>query len=92
MSKLLFRPVGIVTGILAGMTGRKLFGGLWNLLEDEQPPKPDERSVLLGKLALALALEGAVFRLVKGLAEYGSRQAFTRLTGSWPGPSARRED
>jgi Protein of unknown function (DUF4235) len=92
VSKLLFKPIGIVAGILAGLASRKLFRGLWKIVDDEQPPKPDERSALVGKLALALVLEGAVFRLVKGLAEHGSRQAFSRLTGSWPGAAARRED
>lgn len=91
MSKLLFKPVGIVAGILAGLAGRKLFKGLWRVVDDAQPPKPEEQSASFGKLAVALILEGAVFRLVKGLAEHGSRQAFTRLTGSWPG-AARQED
>lgn len=33
-------------------------------------------------------MEGALFRLVKGLAEHGSRRAFSRLTGKWPGERA----
>lgn len=85
MSKLIFRPVGIVAGVLAGLVGKKLFQRLWRLIDDEQPPKPEQRPVTIGKLALALTLEGALFRLVKGLAEHGSREAFSRLTGSWPG-------
>ena len=36
-------------------------------------------------LALALVVEGALFRALKGLADHGSRRAFARLTGSWPG-------
>ena len=87
MSKLIFRPVSIVAGLLAGLLGKKLFKGLWRVVDDEQPPKPEERPVPIGKLVLALALEGALFRLVKGLAEHGSRHAFSRLTGSWPGES-----
>jgi hypothetical protein len=87
VSKLIFRPVSIVAGLVAGLIGKKLFRGLWGVADDERPPKPEERPVPIGKLALALALEGALFRLVKGLAEHGSRQAFSRLTGSWPGES-----
>jgi hypothetical protein len=30
-------------------------------------------------------LEGAIFRAVRGVFDHGSRQAFSRLTGSWPG-------
>ncbi len=91
MSKLIFRPVRLVAGILAGLTGKKLFEGLWRVVDDRQPPKPDEQPVSIGKLVLALALEGAVFRLVKGLAEHGSRRAFAGVTGSWPG-TARQAD
>lgn len=87
MSKLIFKPVGIVAGVLAGLLGKKLFQRVWGVVADEQPPKPDQRPVTIGKLALALVLEGALFRLVKGLAEHGSRQAFSRLTGTWPGES-----
>ncbi len=85
MSKLIFRPVSIVAGLLAGLVGKKLFQGLWKVVDKQEPPKPEERPVAIGMLALALALEGALFRLVKGLAEHGSRHAFSQLTGSWPG-------
>ena len=92
MSKLLFKPVSIVTGIVAGLVGKRLFSGIWRVVDDERPPKPDERPAPLGKLVLALALEGALFRLVKGLAENGSRRAFSRVTGSWPGERRQEAD
>lgn len=85
MSKLIFRPVSIVAGLLAGFVGKKLFRSLWRALDKQEPPKPEERSAAIGMLALALAIEGALFRLVKGLAEHGSRHAFSQFTGSWPG-------
>jgi hypothetical protein len=87
VSKLIFRPVSILAGLVAGLIGKKLFQRLWGVVDDEQPPKPEERPVPIGRLVLALALEGALFRLVKGLAEHGSRHVFSRLTGSWPGES-----
>ncbi len=85
MSKLFFRPVSIVAGLLAGVAGKQLFRGIWRILDREEPPKPEQRPAPLGMLALALAIEGALFRLVKGLADHGSRHAFSRLTGAWPG-------
>ncbi|HST32302.1 MAG TPA: DUF4235 domain-containing protein [Solirubrobacteraceae bacterium] len=93
MSKLIFRPVSTVAGLLAGLLGKKLFRGLWTVLDKDEPPKPEQRPVAIGMLALALAIEGALFRLVKGLADHGSRHAFSQLTGSWPGerpPEAQR--
>jgi hypothetical protein len=85
MAKLIFKPVGLLAGLISGLVGKKLFQRVWGAIDEQQAPKPQEQLVPLGKLALALALEGALFRLVKGLTEHGSRQAFSRLTGSWPG-------
>ena len=37
------------------------------------------------QLVVALAIEGAIFRAVRGLVDRGSRRGFYRLTGVWPG-------
>jgi hypothetical protein len=91
MSKLIFAPVSIVAGIAAGLVGKKLFQSLWGVVDDAEPPKPEDRPVPIGKLAFALAFEGALFRLVKGLTDHGSRHAFSRVTGSWPGERPREQ-
>jgi hypothetical protein len=83
--KFLFLPVSIVVGVLAGLISKKLFDLVWGLIDDEEAPEPKHREIDVAKLVPALALEGAVFRLVRGMADHGSRQAFLRLTGSWPG-------
>ncbi len=83
--KFLFLPVSIVVGVLAGLISKKLFDLVWGLIDDEEAPEPKHREIELAKLVPALALQGAVFRLVRGMADHGSRQAFLRLTGSWPG-------
>ena len=83
--KFLFLPVSIVVGVLAGLISKKLFDLVWGLIDDEEAPEPKHREIEVAKLVPALALEGAVFRLVRGMADHGSRQAFLRLTGSWPG-------
>jgi Protein of unknown function (DUF4235) len=85
MAKLIFKPVGLIAGVISGLIGKRLFQRIWGAIDERQPPRPQERLAPIGKLALALALEGALFRLVKGLAEHGSRQAFSRATGTWPG-------
>jgi uncharacterized protein DUF4235 len=85
VSKLLFLPVSIATGLLAGFLGKKMFGVIWGLIDDEEPPKAEHREVDPAKLVLALAIDGAVFALIRGLVDHGSRHAFTRVTGKWPG-------
>jgi Protein of unknown function (DUF4235) len=83
--KLVFAPIGIVAGLIAGLIAQKGFERLWAVLDDEDPPEPDQRDATYPKLVAALLLEGAVFRLTKGLVDHGVRGGFARLTGRWPG-------
>jgi hypothetical protein len=85
MSKLLFIPFSILAGLVAGFISKKAFDGVWGLIDEEEPPEPEHRETTWTKLAVALALEGAIFRMTRGLAERGSRLGYERLTGSWPG-------
>jgi hypothetical protein len=83
--KLIFAPIGIVAGLLAGWVAQKAFERVWSIVDDEEAPEPDQRDAPLPKLAAALVVEGAVFRLTKGLVDRGVRRGFAGLTGTWPG-------
>lgn len=83
--KIMFVPFGIGGGLVAGIAGKKLFELMWGFVDDEEPPEPEHRRAPLWKLAVALALEGAIFRAVRGLVDHFSREGFARLTGEWPG-------
>src|SRR3978361_449926 len=80
--KLVFTPISIVLGLLAGMLGQKIFEKLWGLVDDEEPPSPEHREFSWPKLIAALLVEGAIFRLVKGLTDHA---ALRRFAGA-PGP------
>jgi Protein of unknown function (DUF4235) len=86
--KILFLPFSIAGGLIAGFVSKKLFEQVWGLIDKEEPPEPKHRAVSVGKMAAALALEGAIFRMVRGLADHGSRLGFAKVTGSWPGEEA----
>lgn len=81
----LFAPIGILAGLGAGFAAQKAFERLWAAIDEEDPPEPEDRRVSYPKLAAALALEGAIFRLVKGGVDRGARLGFARATGAWPG-------
>jgi Protein of unknown function (DUF4235) len=83
--KIMFLPFSVGGGLLAGFAGKKLFELFWGLIDEEEPPEPEHRRITLWKLAAALAIEGAVFRAVRGLVDHFSREGFAHLTGSWPG-------
>lgn len=85
MQKVLFIPFGIVAGLIAGAIGRYAFDKAWSLIDDQEPPEPEHREASMAKLGIALALEGAIFRAVRGLAEHGARRSFAKTTGTWPG-------
>lgn len=86
--KFLFLPISIVGGIVGGLIGKKIFEAVWGVIDDEEAPEAKHRAVPYGKLAVALILEGAIFRLVRGFVDHGSRHGFERLTGAWPGEEA----
>ncbi len=83
--KFIFAPIGIVLGLIAGMAASKIFQQIWGLIDKEEPPKPEHREFSWPKLVAALVVEGAIFRLVKGLVDHGTRTSFAKVTGSWPG-------
>ncbi len=81
---LLFKPFGILSGVLGGIVGKKMFDRAWGLIDEHGPPEPHDRGVRLGKLAAALALQGALSQVIRGLADHGTRRGFSALTGEWP--------
>ncbi len=86
--KLVYLPIGILSGLLAGLIAKKIFEQLWGVIEDREPPAAKHREIEYPKLVAALLLEGAIFRVVRGLVDHGARRGFARLTGTWPGEEA----
>jgi len=85
MARILFAPISIAGGLLAGFIGSKLFEFIWGRIDDHEPPEPADRQTTWLKLGVALALQGAIFRLVRGAFDHGARRAFLRGTHTWPG-------
>jgi Protein of unknown function (DUF4235) len=85
MSRIILAPIGIVAGLLAGLLAKKLFDFIWSRVSDEEAPRPEHHQVTWPRLVAALIIEGAIFRLVKGIVDRETRAGFHRLTGTWPG-------
>jgi len=88
MAKVMFIPFSIGGGLLAGMLGRKLFEQVWGMIDKEEPPHPEHRAISVPKMLIALALEGAIFRLTSGALDHWARRGFERFMGTWPGEEA----
>lgn len=85
MAKLLFIPVSIIGGLIAGVLSRKIFDQVWGLIDADEPPESKHRDVSWAKLIAAAVIQGAIFRGMKAAADHSTRRAFARTTGSWPG-------
>lgn len=84
MSKL-FTPISLIAGLLAGQVAKKVFTFVWGKARDEEAPHPKHREIAFGQLLIALVIEGAIMRLVRGLVDHGTRHAWARTMGEWPG-------
>ncbi len=85
MAKVFFIPISIVGGLIAGAISRKILDQIWGVFDDEEPPDSQHRDIQWGKLVIAAALQGAIFRVMKEATDHYSRRAFYRTTGTWPG-------
>jgi hypothetical protein len=83
--KFLFLPFSIAAGFIAGAIAKQLFEALWGAIDDEEPPDSQHREISLGKLILAEALQGAIFRATRKVVDHQARRAFAGTTGAWPG-------
>ena len=83
---LIYKPFGIILGILAGLLGKRLFNFAWTKIDDEEPPKGTDRAGAVGqdprrRRAAGRDLQGHARVVVDRYGAIG----WTYLTGSWPG-------
>lgn len=87
-AKILYRPFGLVTSVLAGALSGLLTKAVWRRLsrsEAADPPQALQSEYALREILAAAALQGAVFAVVRALVDRGGARAFQRWTGEWPG-------
>ena len=86
MTKVLFIPVSVIGGLLAGLVGRKLFDQVWGLIDEEEPPKPTTRQASWPQVLGAAAVQGITFKVTRTAVDRAGARAFEHVTGTWPGP------
>jgi hypothetical protein len=82
---LIYKPIGIVLGILAGLVGKRLFNFAWTKLDDEDPPKGTTEQAPWVKLLGAAALQGVIFKTTRVVVDRYGAVGWRYLTGVWPG-------
>src|SRR3954451_3918915 len=83
--KLLYKPFGIVFGVLAGLLSKRVFELIWSKFDDEDPPKPTTKYAPWGKVLAAAAVEGITFKVTRAAVDRAGAKGFDHLTGVWPG-------
>jgi hypothetical protein len=83
--KLLYKPFGIIFGILAGVLSRKLFNRIWALIDTEEPPDATTQHATWPKVLTAAAVQGATFTATRAAVDRAGAYGFEHLTGVWPG-------
>jgi Protein of unknown function (DUF4235) len=85
MIKLLYKPFGLVLGMLSAIAAGKLSNMVWRTLsgQDTTPSAMDEHRHW-GEIAAAAAVEGAVFAATKAAADRLGATTFAKATGTWP--------
>jgi Protein of unknown function (DUF4235) len=82
---LIYKPVGIVLGVLAGLLGRKAFDFVWTKVADEEPPEPTTQEADWRTVLAAGALQGVIFRVTRVVVDRYGAIGWSYLTGTWPG-------
>src|ERR671928_2017125 len=89
--KLVYKPFGIVLGILAGLVSQKLFNAVWGIFDKEEPPKPTTEEADWPKVIAAAAVQGITFRVTRATVDRLGAQGFRYFTGIWPGEKQQAE-
>ena len=85
-SALLYRPIGLLGGIAAGMISGAVFKQVWKLAANEDDaPGALQNEYRMREVVLAAALQGAIFAATKAAIDRAGARGFSKLTGSWPG-------
>ena len=85
ITTIIYKPIGIVMGILAGLLGKRVFGFVWDKVDEEEPPKPNTQLASWSKILAAAALQGMIFKVVRAGVDRATAKGFHYLTGAWPG-------
>ena len=81
----IYKPFGIILGILGGLVGKRVFNFVWTKIDDEEPPEATTQDTTWGKLLAAAAVQGVIFRVTRFVVDRYGAIGFHYLTGIWPG-------
>jgi hypothetical protein len=86
MARILYKPLGLIFGVIGGVVAGSIFKRVWGAVaHEEKAPEATDASRGWGEVVAAAAVEGAVFGGVKAAIDRAGATGFAFLTGAWPG-------
>lgn len=83
--KLLFKPFGLIVGLIASRAAAAIFDRVWNRVDGHDVPDPDIREDPGGRAVAAAALQAGIFAGTSAAASRYGMHVFEHLFGRWPG-------
>ena len=83
--KALYKPIGLILGILSGVVAKKLFDFVWTKIDDEPAPKGTTQEAPWAKILAAAALQGLIFKSTRVVVDRYGAVGWHYITGVWPG-------
>ncbi len=83
--KLIYKPIGVILGILGGLIGKRIFDFVWTKIDDEEPPEATTQETEWTKVILTAALQGMIFKATRAAVDRQGANGWYYLTGAWPG-------
>jgi hypothetical protein len=82
---LIYKPIGIVLGIVAALLGKRIFTFVWTKIEDQEPPEPTTEETSWRRLLAVATVQGVIFRITRVTVDRYGAIGWRYLTGVWPG-------
>jgi hypothetical protein len=81
----IYKPIGLILGLVAAMLGKKIFDFVWTKVSDEEPPEPTTEETSWARLLGVATVQGGIFRLTRVVVDRYGAIGWRYLTGAWPG-------
>ena len=86
LAKLLYKPFGIVLGILAGSLAGRVFDSIWRRVDaDHEPPGARTEDASTRQVLAARGIQAATTAVTLAAVDRAGARAFRHVTGFWPG-------
>ena len=85
---LIYKPFGILLGIVAALLGKRVFNFAWTKVDDQEPPEATTEQTTWARLLTAAAVQGVIFKVVRVVVDRYGAIGWRYLTGVWPGEKA----